>query len=146
MSKLEVLLNRLSKVRSRRNNTWTACCPSHEDKNPSLAVKVSEDGRILVHCFGGCSVEEVLEAVGLTFLDLYPEELIKHTDTEQARKPIKPAFFASDLLRIVHFEALVVLITAFDIDKGRMPSEDTRQRMRVAFERIDEAVRYANAG
>lgn len=141
MSKLEVLLQRLLKVRGRRNNTWTACCPAHADKSPSLAIKLLEDGRVLVHCFGGCSVEEVLGAVGLSLTDLFPDDLI-----QTGAKPVKPAFFASDLMRIIHFEALVVLIVALDIDKGRMPSEGTRQRVRLAYERIDEAVRYANAG
>lgn len=142
MSKLEVLLGRLLKVRGKRNNTWTACCPAHGDTNPSLAIKVTDDGRVLIHCFAGCSVEEVVGAVGLALPDLYPDEPLK----EQTSPAIKPVFFASDLLRIVHFEALIVLITALDIDKGRMPSEETRRRVRVAYERIDEAVRYANAG
>lgn len=141
MSKLEVLLQRLLKVRGRRNNTWTACCPAHADSNPSLAIKLLEDGRVLVHCFGGCSVEEVLGSVGLSLTDLFPDDLI-----QPGVKPVKPAFFASDLMRIIHFEALVVLIVALDIDKGRLPSEETRRRVRMAYERIDEAVRYANAG
>lgn len=141
MSKLEELLGRLLKVRARRNNTWTACCPAHGDKNPSLAIKVMEDGRILLHCFAGCSAEEVTAAVGLALTDLFPEPVLK-----EGAKPIKPAFFASDLLRIIHFEALVVMIVALDIEKGRLPSVETRQRVRLAYERIDEAVRYANAG
>lgn len=141
MSKLEELLGRLLKVRARQKNTWTACCPAHGDKNPSLAIKLMEDGRILLHCFAGCTPDEVIGAVGLSLTDLFPEPVI-----EEGAKPVKPAFFASDLLRIIHFEALVVLIVALDIDKGRMPSEETRRRIRTAYERIDEAVRYANAG
>lgn len=142
MSKIEVLLGRLLKVRGRRGNTWTACCPSHGDKNPSLAIKQMDDGRILLHCFAGCTPDEILAAVDMSLLDLFPEPLSR----DEPLRPVKPAFFASDLLRIVHFEALVVLITALDIDKGRMPSEDTRRRIRLAYERIDEAVRYANVG
>jgi hypothetical protein len=142
MSKLEVLLGKLLKVRGRGSNTWTACCPAHGDKTPSLAIKMLEDGRILLHCFAGCSSEEVLTALGLTIHDLFPEPLAQ----DRPMRSVKPAFFASDLMRIIHFEALVVLITALDIDKGRMPSEETRARVKTAFERIDEAVRYANAG
>lgn len=142
MSKLNVLLDRLLKVRVKRGNTWTACCPAHGDKNPSLAIKLMDDGRILMHCFAGCSTEEVLAAVDMSLLDLFPEPLTK----DEPLRPAKPAFFSADLMRIVHFEALIVLITALDIDKGRMPSEETRRRVRIAYERIDEAVRYANAG
>lgn len=141
MSKLEVLLGRLLKVRGRKN-AWTACCPAHADKNPSLAIRLTDDGRILLHCFGGCSTQEVLDAVGLTLTDLFPDHVVEN----RSGKPVKPAFYAADLMRIIHFEALIVLITASDIEKGRMPSEDTRNRVRLAYERIDEAVRYANAG
>ena len=128
------------KVRARRNNVWTACCPAHGDKNPSLGIRLMDDGRILLHCFAGCSVEEIAGAAGLSITDLYPEREIP-----AGAGPVKPAFFASDLMRIIHFEALIVLIVALDIDKGRMPSEETRRRIRIAYERIDEAVRYANA-
>jgi hypothetical protein len=57
---------------------------------------------------------------------------------------MKPAFFASDLMRIIHFEALVVQIVAFDIANNKMPNQETRERMLTAYQRIDEATRYAN--
>jgi hypothetical protein len=57
---------------------------------------------------------------------------------------MKPAFFASDLMRIIHFEALVVQIVAFDIANNKPINEETRERMLTAYQRIDEAVRYAN--
>lgn len=141
MSKLEELLARLLKVRVRRNNTWTACCPAHGDKNPSLAIKLMDDGRVLLHCFSGCTPEEVVAALGFTLTDLFPDPVLK-----DGARPVKPAFYASDLMRIIHFEALVVMIVALDIDKGRLPSDETRQRVKLAYQRIDEAVRYANAG
>jgi putative DNA primase/helicase len=46
-----------------------ARCPAHEDRDPSLSVSVKE-GRILLHCFAGCSADAVLAAVGLTWRDL----------------------------------------------------------------------------
>lgn len=51
-------------------NRWIALCPVHGDKNPSLSIKLVED-RILVHCFAGCSAEEVTKAVGLSVKDLF---------------------------------------------------------------------------
>jgi hypothetical protein len=33
-----------------------ACCPAHDDRNPSLSVRRAPDGRVLVHCFAGCSL------------------------------------------------------------------------------------------
>ena len=49
---------------------WTAKCPAHEDKNPSLSI-TEKDGRLLVHCFSGCPQTDVIEA--LRKLGLWPE-------------------------------------------------------------------------
>lgn len=82
-----MLLDRLEKVRRERDGQWNACCPAHDDRSPSLAVGETQDGRVLVHCHGGCSVEDVLVAIGLDMTDLYPdttrhyESLMKHVHT-----------------------------------------------------------------
>jgi len=47
----------------RRGKAWQ--CPAHEDGSPSLSITETADGRVLMHCFGGCTVEEVLWALGL---------------------------------------------------------------------------------
>lgn len=62
---------------------YTACCPAHDDRHPSLAIAEAED-RLLIHCRAGCSTKEVLTAVGLEFSDLYLEprnmpETLHHT-------------------------------------------------------------------
>jgi hypothetical protein len=143
MTPVENLLQRLEKVKG-RNGSWTARCPAHADKGPSLAVREADDGRILVHCFAGCETANVLGAVGLDMTDLFPPDE-KRKDYPVTGKPsMKPAFYASDLMRIIAFEALVVQIVAFDISEGKKISENDRQRMKVACERIEEAMRYAN--
>ncbi|ABG04864.1 hypothetical protein Rxyl_1917 [Rubrobacter xylanophilus DSM 9941] len=41
-----------------------AFCPAHDDRNtPNLHVREAEDGGVLLHCFAGCSQEEVLAAL-----------------------------------------------------------------------------------
>jgi 5S rRNA maturation endonuclease (ribonuclease M5)/energy-coupling factor transporter ATP-binding protein EcfA2 len=37
-------------------------CPAHHDPDPSLSI-TERDGRILVHCFGGCSQRQVIDAL-----------------------------------------------------------------------------------
>lgn len=34
-------------------------CPAHQDRSPSLAVADAQDGRLLWHCFAGCSQQAV---------------------------------------------------------------------------------------
>jgi putative DNA primase/helicase len=42
-----------------------ALCPSHDDRNPSLSIKLADNGKVLVHCFAGCPPEEVMAALDL---------------------------------------------------------------------------------
>lgn len=47
----------------RSGRTWFACCPAHEDREPSLAIRDSDDGRVLVHCHAGCDQRDVIDAL-----------------------------------------------------------------------------------
>jgi len=67
------ILNLLEKVQDKGHGRFVACCPAHEDSDPSLALTETRDGRILIHCFAGCSPQDILESVGLTMSDLFPE-------------------------------------------------------------------------
>jgi len=56
-------LGLLDKVKNTGQGRWIACCPAHDDRSPSLSIRALDDGRVLVHCFAGCDVGSVLEAV-----------------------------------------------------------------------------------
>lgn len=63
---------------------YMALCPAHNDHDPSLSVSLSEDGeRILIHCFAGCSEEEVLTALSLKPSDLFVRKTVKVTKTTE---------------------------------------------------------------
>ena len=47
-------------------------CPVHGDERPSLGLRERDDGSLLVHCYAGCSTVDVLDALDLTFADLWP--------------------------------------------------------------------------
>src|SRR5258708_37320867 len=51
---------------------WKACCPAHADRQPSLSIGLGEQGQVLLKCFAGCSLECIVEAMGLTITDLFP--------------------------------------------------------------------------
>ena len=42
---------------------WSARCPAHDDRNPSLSIDEGDDGRPLVRCHTGCSQEAVIDAL-----------------------------------------------------------------------------------
>jgi putative DNA primase/helicase len=47
---------------------WSARCPAHDDRTPSLSLRDTPDGRVLAYCHAGCKQEEViahLRACGL---------------------------------------------------------------------------------
>lgn len=73
---IDVLLNRLDKVKPCGDAKWKACCPAHEDRTPSLVLTELRDGRILLHCFAGCDPSEIMAAVGLRLSDLFPDGAI----------------------------------------------------------------------
>jgi hypothetical protein len=64
------LVQRLNAKRS--GEGWKAKCPAHDDRVPSLSIKEGSDGRVLLHCFAGCSIDDILRAIGLARRDLFP--------------------------------------------------------------------------
>lgn len=70
-SPVERLLEKLPDVR-RAGKGWSVRCPAHEDRRASLSIGEGEDGRALVKCHAGCTVDAICEAVGLRVLDLMP--------------------------------------------------------------------------
>jgi putative DNA primase/helicase len=42
---------------------WSACCPAHDDRTPSLSIQDADDGRVLVHCHAGCDQARVIAAL-----------------------------------------------------------------------------------
>ena len=70
MNPLDDALTALERVTGYRpvksGDGYKARCPCHEDRTPSLSVKMN--GRLLLHCFAGCSYDRIVAA-----LDLAPE-------------------------------------------------------------------------
>lgn len=69
------ILPMLDKVKQVGTGRYKACCPAHADSDPSLSLYFHDDGRILMHCFGGCSAQDVVNAIGLSLSDLFPERI-----------------------------------------------------------------------
>ena len=135
----DALLSRLDAVRETGRGRWIARCPAHDDRKASLAIREVDDGRVLIHCFAGCSVEEILGAIGLTFDALFPERALDHHRARE-RRP----FPAADVLACVSAESLIVALAASDIVKGKPISDADQSRIMLAASRIEAARELAN--
>ena len=70
---IDDFLGRLRAVKRTGGGKWIASCQTREDKHPSMSIRLLNYGRILIHDFGGSNAEEILNAMDLSFSDLYPE-------------------------------------------------------------------------
>jgi putative DNA primase/helicase len=68
---LNSVLARLECV-TRNMDGWAARCPAHEDRKPSLSID-ERDGKILLHCHAGCSVESICSAAGIELRELFTD-------------------------------------------------------------------------
>jgi hypothetical protein len=132
------LLGMLKNVKKTRPGHWIASCPTRNDKHPSMSIRELDDGRILVHDFGGDSTQDILQAVGLTFADLFPEKEMA------CGRPIRPTFPASDILCCIGFEALVTAVSASTMAKGIQLTDFEKQRLMIAAGRINAALDVSN--
>lgn len=67
----------------RSGKGWTARCPAHSDRNPSLSVREGEKG-ILLRCWSGCSLEEICGSLGVTVKDLFYDNDLSSREISQA--------------------------------------------------------------
>jgi hypothetical protein len=118
---LNHFLARLQKVRKSGPKGWIACCPAHDDQNPSLGVSLGQKGKILVHCHAGCSAEEVVQALGLNITDLFP--------------PSSLSLLSHRGLSLVEFAREKKLPWSFLVNQG--VTEDPQGGLRISYYNLD---------
>jgi CHC2 zinc finger len=131
---IDTLLSRLTKVRRTGAGRWIACCPAHEDRSPSLSVRDCGDGRILLHCFGGCDVYEVVSAVGMELSDLFPPRPVDET-----KRPKQVGMHPADALTLMEFEARQAAIIISTLREAGCVPDCVSERLASASARITAA-------
>lgn len=132
--KVSNFLNKLNKVQGRGRDSWVACCPSHDDKNPSLKVDIKND-KILIKCWSGCSTEDILGSVGMDFDDIFPDKAIYHRSSGD-----RPTLSSSDALRIIKYEAMIIYMMGVDLRAKKIPNEEDHNRFVLAVGRVKDAM------
>ena len=131
---IQAFLARLAGVCFRNSGRWSARCPSHQDKSPSLSVQEGDRG-LLVKCFAGCTIEEVTAAVNLRVSDLFTDTPIprgqRPTPKPQKLDLVAEAFQfeLAALDRRLRAEAVLQAVTNFNADN--MSDEDRDRLMKV---------------
>jgi hypothetical protein len=129
---IDKILQHLSKVK-KTSKGYQALCPAHKDTSPSLSVKETADGRLLLHCHAGCTTGAVLASIGLKLSDLYPA-----TNTPR-RPPPAPGLSRSELKNAVGFEKTILYFASCDISRGKTLNATDIARCDLARTRLKTA-------
>lgn len=81
-------------------------------------------------------MHEVISSVGMEITDLFPPREIEMGKDKPERRP----FPATDILRAIAFESILVLISAADLLAGNPFNETDRVRRALAVSRIQAAL------
>lgn len=134
VSRVDVLLSRLDKVCKSGSDSWIACCPAHDDSMPSLSIRETDDGIVLLHCFSGaCSAPEIVAAIGMEISDLFPP---RQHHGKSKRRP----FPAMDALRALAYESLIVTAAGSTMLTSQPLSKTDSQRLSLAVSRFQGAL------
>ena len=105
---VETVLARLKGVRKSLHG-WVACCPAHRDREPSLSIGLGDEGQVLLTCFAGCSLDSIVEAMGITVSELFPKAAsVSVSQSEQTQHNVLTLVdLASD--KLLHWKYLLHL-------------------------------------
>lgn len=132
----EIVVDRLEHVRQRGPGQWSARCPAHKDRGPSLSVKETADGRVLMHCFAGCGIDQVLQAIHLEMDALFPPRMAPGAGHPPIKK--RGLLPKSQALELLHTESLFVAVCAANLAHEVELTAQDRARLLKSAGRIAE--------
>ena len=138
---IDRVLHRLDKVKRTAPDKWIALCPAHDDKRPSLSIKEGDDHHVLLKCWSGCGAAEIVSALGLSLADLFPGD--RRSLHQHGTAPMRRPFDYRDALQGISHEATVARLIVSAINRGDDVDADALDRLALAEERIDDALRAA---
>jgi putative DNA primase/helicase len=115
---------------------WMACCPAHEDREPSLSITDAKGGKVLVRCHAGCDQRQVIAA--LRSRGVWETE--GRHDGRSPRKSVRrlPAALGPDILK--RTEAALAFWQASQPAEGTLA--DTYLRSRGLHVSTPSAIRF----
>lgn len=114
---------------------WKARCPAHNDRSPSLSIREGDDGRVLVLCRAGCSLESILTVLKLAKHDLFagpppsPEQQAALRAAREACQSAARARRKARLAALDRVEKLQAVVNALGEKLARSPEDDQLNRL-----------------
>lgn len=130
---IDTILSRLERVKKSGSYSWRARCPAHQGKSQSLSIRVRDTGKVDIHCFAECDGAQIMHAIGMLLVDLYPEPINPPHSLGK-----KPPFNAYDVLAALADETLLIAHFASELQDHPLIDED-RKRLFTAVRRIRQA-------
>jgi hypothetical protein len=129
---IDNVLVMLTKVHQRQPGQYSACCPAHADKGPSLSIRETPEGSVLLHCFAGCNVGEVVGALGLEMTDLYPPRELSGREPKRYPRLLT----AAQALELLETESSLVCVAAANVLHGVVLGQVDIDRLALAAGRV----------
>jgi len=124
MKTIHEILSHFENVKKSGSNQYQCKCPSHEDRSNSMGVSLSDDGqKIIMNCFAGCTLTEVMQASGLTWDDIMPNKrvdsfIMKDGEVSGMIKQ-RQSFNPYAALKYLANDILFVAMCAAEVNSGR---------------------------
>lgn len=119
---LDEILDKLTKVRKSGKN-YTACCPVHDDKSPSMSI-TEKDGKVLAHCHScGANGRDVVEALGLPIDVLFAEPMERTHDPDWLLKKTE------------NWDSTIIVIAYAAMKRGERVKYSDRKALKVSIAR-----------
>ena len=128
---IEGVLNSFDNVRESGSGQYSCRCPAHPDQSNSLGIKQGDGDRILLNCFAGCDVKSVLDAAGLEWKDILPDNKLYQAE--------KHSFNPFAVLKMLRDEVLIIGLASADIRNGKPLNDNDHDRLMKAVGNVRSA-------
>jgi hypothetical protein len=92
MTPLDILFQKIVTL-TRANKQGKGYCPAHKDKSPSFSIDRGTDGRILMMCHRGCTIDAICAAIPCDVADLFPPKQTQGKQTKaKTQSQAKPTY------------------------------------------------------
>jgi hypothetical protein len=120
---------------------WRVDCPTGHRSRGTLSVTEGDDGRALLFCHAGCTIDEILAGLGLQKQDLYIRQDPVNATPQQKREwreKVRQSGWKI-ALELLPLEILIVQCAAVQLTTGKPLNLADHKRLELASKRISSA-------